>query len=121
VIVPPALRALFVDKIVSKHRRALPAVLETGRVYRPEDPEARGDFATLRVRVEHEGGELYLDYYTESDELSAHRRIHADGRVTDLDNYRGTYGRVDPAEAQHIREHNARVEALLQQKGFLDR
>jgi hypothetical protein len=126
-VVPDEVRAVFLAALQSKHKHALPATLEVGVLYRPHDPSAGGHPATLRLLIGEEEGGLYLDYFTQSQEASSHQRIHADGRVTKLENYEGQFGiRVlpDPAETarerQRVSEHNRRVRDVLRHKGFED-
>lgn len=126
-LVPDDVRAALVGRMHSKHKGALPAQLETGRLYQPVDPAAGGQRAELRVLVGHDGERFYLDYFTRSDEATAHLRVFPDGTVTKLDNYQGQFGTKsfpDPAdtarERERVAEHNRRVRAVLKQKGFED-
>lgn len=127
MIVLEAARAVLVGRLSSKHKNALPAVLETGRVYRPVDPTLGSHYPALRVLFGLDGDQFYLDYFTHSEDASSHRRIHMDGSVTKLENYEGQFGIrqfADPAETaredQRIAAHNRHVAEVLRQKGFED-
>jgi hypothetical protein len=127
MIVPEAVRSVLVGRLSSKQKQALPAVLETDRVYRPLDPALGSQHPTLRVLIKQDGDEFYLDYYSHSDDASSHRRIRMDGSVTALENYDGQFGTrsfPDPAdtarEDQRVAAHNRRVAEVLRDKGFED-
>lgn len=124
-VVPDDVRAILVGKVDSKHKGALPAQLEVGRVYRAVDPAAGGAKGELRVVVQRDGDGYVLDYFTRADETTFHARVTADGAVTKLENYEGQWGtKVFPDPADTAREkarvaaHNQQVAKVLREKGF---
>jgi hypothetical protein len=125
MIVPEAVRAVLVGRLHSKHKQALPGVLETGKVYRPVDPALGSHHSSLQVLLGHDGSEFYLDYLTSSEDASSHRRIRSDGSVVALENYEGQFGTREMASAaetaredQRVAAHNKHVIEVLRQKGF---
>lgn len=125
--VPPELRAAMLAALapLSKHSAALPEPLPLGQVLRLADPGATGSAEEIRVLAGQGAAGYFLDYFRVNGEISSHGRIHGDGRVEPLENYEGQFGITvfpDPAatarEKKRVGEHNARVRALLRQKGF---
>ena len=126
--VPSAIRGVFLAALqpLSKHAAALPDPLPVGgRALRLSDPSATGSREELRVLAGSDGAAFYLDYYRVKGEISAHGRIHEDGRVEKLESYEGQFGInvfPNPAdterEKQRVADHNTRVRAVLRQKGF---
>jgi len=127
MIVPDAARNVLVGRLSSKHKAALPPVLETGQVYRPVDPSLGSHYPELRLVFGQDGDQFYLDYFTHTEDASSHRRIHMDGSVIKLENYEGQFGVrqfADPAdtarEDQRVAAHNRHVADVLRRKGFED-
>jgi hypothetical protein len=126
--VPPAIRAAIQAALqpLSKHAAALPDPLPVGgRPIRLADPAAAGAREDIRVVAGQDAGGFYLDYFRVKSDVSAHGRIHADGRVEKLENYEGQFGinvSADPAETerekQRVADHNTKVRDLLRHKGF---
>lgn len=124
-VVPDDVRAVLVGKVDSKHKGALPAQLECGRVYRAVDPAAGGAKGELRVVVQRDGEGYHLDYFTRADETTWHARVAMDGTVTPLENYEGQWGlnltgdpAADAAERKRVADHNRTTAQVLREKGF---
>jgi hypothetical protein len=132
--VPSAIRAVFLAALqpLSKHAAALPDPLPVGgRAIRLSDPSATGSREEIRVLAGQDGAgdgagaAFYLDYFRVKSDISAHGRIHEDGRVEKLEGYEGQFGiAVFPSaadterEKKRVADHNARVRELLRKKGF---
>lgn len=75
---------------------------------------------------QHENEEWYLDLFAGDDFSTWHKRIHADGTIEDLENFKGEFGIPvfpdDPKrtmeENQRILSHNDQVHAILLEKGL---
>lgn len=129
VTVPPAARAAFATalKPESRHAGALPDPLPIGRVLRLVDKSVDTDEETKILAGQDEKG-YFLDYFRVDNDgqVEWHGRIRDDGKIEELENFEGQFGRQvfpgDPerteAELQRIIAHNERVQAILRAKGF---
>ncbi len=77
------------------------------------------------IKMDYES-ELYLDFYLETDDYSAHKRIKQSGDILTLENFEGQYGwpiyedeERTKLEHQRIREHNQKVNQILIEKGLI--
>ncbi|MBK8997059.1 MAG: HEAT repeat domain-containing protein [Myxococcales bacterium] len=125
--VPDEVRATFLEVLREheKHGGALPADLELGTLHHAHDPHAPGVSSTLQLLPGRDERGWFLDYFSESEDCSAHARIREDGSHERLESFEGQWGLpvlanpTDTArEHERIRAHNARVRAILRSKGF---
>ena len=129
VTVPPTARAAFAAALggVSKQAGALPDPLPMGRVLRLVDKTVDTDEDMKVLAGQDESGH-FLDYFRVDNDgqVEWHGRIRDDGKVEELENFEGQFGRKvfpgDPAkteaELQRIIAHNERVQQILRAKGF---
>lgn len=86
----------------------------------------RGGCTVRFFLKENDSGEWFLDLFGYDDYSSWHKRINQKGEITDLENFKGQFGRPvypdDPerTEREHreIQEHNDKVRQLLIEKGL---
>lgn len=86
----------------------------------------RGGCTVRFILKQTDSGEWFLDLYAYDDYCSWHKRINEKGEITDLENYKGQFGRPiysdDPErtarEHREIQEHNDKVYRILAEKGL---
>lgn len=114
--------------MMNKIRQSFQQYFQTEGVSLPDPIPASGTVQeggwVIRYRL-NEGNES-LDLYAENRRTnSRHIRIHADGQVEPLENYRDNLVLEDDSEeawaraSQQNADHNREVERILREKGFL--
>jgi hypothetical protein len=111
----------------TRNDMALTAELETDMVYRMKKYRyySRGGEDLRFFIKQNEEGDLYLDYYFDTDDCTSHFRIDHSGAIVRLENMEGQWGlpvfeneEATKKEHDRIRANNEKVRAILQQKGL---
>lgn len=106
----------------------LPRDTEAGKIYDMECyPDGmRNGYSARFFIAQNENGEYFLELLGSSDYASWHKHIDRHGKISDLENYEGQFGRNeypdDPERTEKerttIQEHNDRLHRHLLQKGL---
>lgn len=106
----------------------MPNIIDVSKIYDIEFyPNGMRDGYKVRFHITKDGNQDYLvELFGNDDNSSWHKRIDHNGNITDLDNYKGQYGRTtypgDPErtarEHKEMQDFNENLHKLLIEKGL---